>query len=153
MKLALEKGNRPSVATPADVFIGGDCYFLGYPYGSGYTINFQGATRGVYMMPFVKRCTLSGVVHQGDTAIWILDGLNNEGFSGGPVVFRDAHGRFNAVGAVVSGYRRECINVNSPDGSAHGTVDINTGLVVSYEIAQVIEAIRRAKKQPAPSLR
>ena len=85
----LLKDPLPSVATGSPgVLLGGDCEFLGYPSGVG------GAWRGMFengksqWMPFIKHCTVSAESLV-DKRIWFLDGINNEGFSGGPVIFLD----------------------------------------------------------------
>jgi hypothetical protein len=140
----------PNNTTPvvlSDTAMGADCYFVGYPFGTGYVMNWQGERPGKYSMPFLKRCALSGIVDTGKASLWILDGLNNQGFSGGPVVFRDpnATGAFNRVGAVVSGFRNETLEVKSPDASVKGTVEVNTGLIVAYAIEPVVRTIRQAR--------
>ena len=72
----------PLVAGTKDMIFGQDAYFLGFPYGL--TFNLGGED-----FPLVKRCTISATNRsfQGRNVI-LLDGWNNPGFSGGPVVFR-----------------------------------------------------------------
>src|SRR5579862_5951311 len=120
---------------PADehalVPIGGDCDFLGYPYGSGwrasmpvYTVDkgskppgggdkfkLSETTKTTFWAwsPFVKRCTLSASMVQNGITIFVLDGINNLGFSGGPVVARN--GSSLGVFAVVSGFHAEPLAV------------------------------------------
>ena len=95
------------------VFDGQDAYFLGFPYGiqaSGSGVN------GPYPMAMVKRGTLSGevVLDAGKKAILVfLDGYNNPGFSGAPIVYRDLNQGgvvFKLVG-VVSGFIPEVVPV------------------------------------------
>ena len=66
---------------------------------------------GEFWMPYVKHCTVSAfsLGEAGDKKIWVLDGINNPGFSGGPVMF--ATGPQQKIFAVVSGYILEPTDV------------------------------------------
>jgi hypothetical protein len=103
-------------------FYGQDAYFLGFPYGiqsSGHGIN------GPYPLPVIKRGTISGKVdldRSKKASLLLLDGYNNPGFSGGPIVFRDLNQPsfvMSAVG-VISGFQPEVVpvmkqqNIKSP---------------------------------------
>ena len=76
--------------------------FVGYPYGTAWAAKFQ--NRDMVRFPFIKRCTVSGRITE-PQVIWVLDGINNEGFSGGPVVV--GSGIDQRIIGVVSGYRTE----------------------------------------------
>jgi hypothetical protein len=174
-----------SDADPADehalVPIGGDCEFLGYPYGSGwranipvYTVNkgsetsapgsgatLSSRTIGWAWSPFVKRCTLSASMVQNGITVFVLDGINNLGFSGGPVV--TGKGTSLDVFAVVSGFHAEPLEVlPAPEpGQAYispippppplpgqkskqqsrQVVESNSGLILAYDITPAIKAI------------
>jgi hypothetical protein len=70
-------------------FFGQEAYFLGFPYG----IQSPGkGVNGPYPLAIIKRGTISGT-HPIDpskkAAMILLDGYNNPGFSGGPIVYRD----------------------------------------------------------------
>jgi len=71
----------PMPATSKGVIYGQDMYFLGFPYGflGKHVFGSNG-----YPLPFVKRATLSLL----DGTTYLLDGHNNPGFSGGPVVWK-----------------------------------------------------------------
>jgi hypothetical protein len=175
-----------SDADPADehalVPIGGDCDFLGYPYGSGWRASIplhilnKGSKPGEggkftssqttktvdwAWSPFVKRCTLSASMVQNGITIFVLDGINNLGFSGGPVVT----GKGNAldVFAVVSGFHAEPLEVlpapepgqphispippppplpgQRPKPQQKEVVESNSGLILAYDITPAIKAI------------
>jgi S1-C subfamily serine protease len=79
-----------------------EAYFLGYPLGTGMQL---GAVHNFYPMPFVKRAIVSAFNTGGRPLMYYLDGINNPGFSGGPVVVRDPKTREFQVLAVISGYR------------------------------------------------
>jgi hypothetical protein len=95
--------NFPLEPTSAGMFFGGDTFFLGFPYAK--TTEFKLA--GGYPMPLIKRATLSGMnpLVPDKGVIIVLDGYNNPGFSGSPVVFRDSTKSeltFKVAGVVVS---------------------------------------------------
>jgi hypothetical protein len=98
---------------------GGDCEFLGYPtrIGGAWRIKVSGSQ---YWMPFIKHCTISGKFVE-PMDYWVLDGINNGGFSGGPVVFLT--GPAQKIMAVISGYQTEPADVSPAipmNGSAAG---------------------------------
>jgi len=153
------------------VTLGGDCQFLGYPYGDGWPITFNTGT--AVWFPYVKRCGVSAMGGKGGKGFWTLDGINNAGFSGGPVTYLT--GSQQQVFAVVSGYRTEAVDViTSPlpkppaappalippqhKGSqakgaaarAKQTVNVNSGFIFAYDIQYAIDAIR---KNPVGPLR
>jgi hypothetical protein len=64
---------------------------------------------GWLQLPFVKHCTLSGSIVQNNATIFVLDGINNLGFSGAPVLA--GNGDSQAVFAVISGYHAEPLEV------------------------------------------
>jgi hypothetical protein len=177
--LKLESDADPAEET-ALVPIGGDCEFLGYPYGSGwrantplYTLNKESKssipgngnklppqTSGWFWSPFVKHCILSGSKSRNGITMFVLDGINNLGFSGGPVV--TGRGTSLKVFAVISGFHVEPLEVRSaPEGtqsyisptsppqpgqkSKSGTKEIvesNSGLIFAEDITSAIKAIR-----------
>ena len=134
----LTKAGLPMTPLGKDVHLtyGQDVYFLGYPYG------FLG--RNVfgpdeYPLPFVKKATVSLF----DGTVFYLDGHNNPGFSGGPVVFQEAGSQEFKVAAVVSGYQ------DVPEPVLHGqddtglTVSHNTGIIVTHAIKGALDLIEQ----------
>jgi len=70
-------------------YIGQEAYFLGFPYGI--RIDATGIN-GPYPMSVIKGARISGTVAldtQRKAVMILLDGYNNPGFSGGPIVYRD----------------------------------------------------------------
>jgi hypothetical protein len=141
------------VADSTGAFLGGDCEFLGFPYGGGWRATYASGKSS--WMPFVKHCTISAMTYEGKR-IWVLDGINNMGFSGGPVIFRT--GPDQRIMAVVSGYLTEPTDVitSPPNKSARKspqtikpaappkqTVNLNSGFIISFDIAYAIDAIRK----------
>ena len=66
------------------ITLGQDVYFIGFPYGIASEI---GELNRNFPLPFVKKATFSASTPKLD--ILFLDGHNNPGFSGGPVVFSE----------------------------------------------------------------
>lgn len=143
----LLKDPLPSVATGSrGVLLGGDCEFLGYPSGVG------GAWRGIFengksqWMPFIKHCTVSAE-SLADKRIWFLDGINNEGFSGGPVIFLT--GPQQKILGVVSGYYTEPseviadVPVPPHPKEPKEIVNVNSGFFAAFDISYAIDAIQK----------
>jgi hypothetical protein len=85
-------------------------------------------------MPFVKKAILSAMSTENEVEHLFLDGHNNPGFSGGPVVFKTHGSNDLKVAAVISGYRYTEGPVFS-DGSAMPLVyRYNTGIIVAHSI-------------------
>lgn len=80
----------------AGLFVSQDAYFLGFPYGLSTD---SGEINNKYPFPFIKKCIVSAVNKQ----TIFLDGHNNRGFSGGPVVTVDNKNAVKIIG-VVSGF-------------------------------------------------
>jgi hypothetical protein len=147
---------RSVKATLDGAVLGGDCEFLGYPsaIGSAWVARLEEGKS--YWMPYVKHCFVSSLPLPTGTKAIILDGVNNPGFSGGPVIFRT--GADQQIIAVVSGIVTEPAEVipsaaNRPAKSTqpHKTkVDTNSGFIVAYSIDTAIEAIH---KEPIGPLR
>ena len=67
-------------------FVGEDVYFVGFPFGTEHAITYP-TMAGVFGV--VKRATIAQLEYlpaENVQRLW-LDGINNEGFSGSPVVF------------------------------------------------------------------
>jgi len=90
--------------------VGADCTFIGYPYGATYRARFPDGI--YYRIAFTKHCTVSnriGVKADGSDLAWWLDGINNGGFSGGPVLQNT--GDQQVVFGVISGYHFDIAQV------------------------------------------
>jgi len=106
---------------------------------------------------------VSGIVRQANAAVLILDGINNPGFSGGPVLYHT--GADQVVLGVISGFRNEPGEIHSievpdvpttaqtPDGKKSNkkkdVVDLNTGIIFAFMADVAIDAI---KKNPMGSV-
>ena len=122
----------PVVVSSDGCAYGQDVFFLGFPYGvmSGVIFGQSG-----HPMPLVKKAVLSCFAGP----VYLLDGHNNPGFSGGPVVFGRDGALPNAIAGVVSGYRSapEPVLLNQTDtGLIYRS---NTGIIVTYKIETALE--------------
>jgi len=137
-------------ANSKDIVIGQDVYFLGFPYK-------MWTDGGEAMLgrpcPFIKKGTLSSafVSYDGVPRIYI-DAINNEGFSGGPIVFHTHGNNDFRIAGVVSKFKIEFEKVIDPDGDhTEMTVAYNTGFLIGYDISNAIEIINKNPSgQPIP---
>ena len=124
-----------------EMTIGQDVFFLGFPYGMTSEINDPGWH---LPYPLVKKACLSGSLDRNGKRIWLLDGINNPGFSGGPVVFQPIGNRTKhlMVMGVVSGYRfnRELVHIH--EKATESFIKVNTGIIYASSAADVIDIIR-----------
>jgi S1-C subfamily serine protease len=127
--------NLPVMASSDGLTYGQDVYFLGFPYGVLSRIIF-GDTG--HPLPLVKKALFS--TFAGD--IYLLDGHNNPGFSGGPVVFARSGGIPTSIAAVVSGYRFSPEPVFFAEAETDLFFRENTGIIITYKIETAIALIR-----------
>ena len=159
--VALDAGRPVTVTFPLEPTAGGltlgqQVYFLGYPYGLGT----QGPVPpGFGEIPFLKGGILSAMDSRDPEAnLFYLDGHNNPGFSGGPIVFWHSESRRFRVAGVVRGYRNEALPVlkrkdlDDPKARAHNDLytRANSGIVIGYDIRHIVDAIRTAGREGPP---
>jgi hypothetical protein len=152
--------NPATVTAPPDApgttvfFIGFDCEFLGYPSVVGFTWHATVAEGGkTYWLPFVKHCTVSGANSEG-LNILFLDGINNEGFSGGPVIY--GTGAQQKIIGVISSFISEpaevmalvpAQNVMQPKEPKE-TANVNSGFIIAFSISYAVDAIHKSPIGP-----
>jgi hypothetical protein len=128
----------PLPAEMGGLFYGQDVYFLGFPYGTYGNI---GALNRGLPLPFVKKAIVSCMEFDPVKKLH-LDGHNNFGFSGGPVVYTAPNSHDFKLAGIVSGYRY------SEEPVYHGTTELpfsyreNTGLILAYSIQYAVELAR-----------
>ena len=157
--------NFPLEPTIDGVQFGQDMFFLGFPYGIF-------STYGLNPIPFIKKAILSALNNETGVGTIFLDGHNNPGFSGGPIVFRDLSRRdeIYKVAGVVGGFRFDITPVVTleeikqeqvkPEDRAQARlvereghlfrlndtemqVRFNTGIVHGYSITHAIDLIHK----------
>ena len=143
--LAPTKQLSPSHPLPADhknLILGQDVYFLGFPFGLR---SEAGELNRQFPLPLVKRATVSAMwFFDGPQRVLLLDGHNNPGFSGGPVVFAPAGKPATQprVAAVVSAFRYHAQPVLLHDKETELAIRENTGIIITYAIEHAVEAIK-----------
>lgn len=143
-------GKSRMPATTTGMFMGQDMYFLGFPYGLSTD---AGDLTQNFPVPLVKKCCLSG----GDygTGQFYFDGMNNPGFSGGPIirelpreiVVQDGKPT-QKIGyqytAVISGYRNNADKVVKTPEELHELISLgNSGIIIAYSIDEAIKLINK----------
>lgn len=164
---ALDLGRPVTVTFPLEPSAGGltlgqQVYFLGYPYGLGTPGSSVTAPPGFGEIPFLKSGIISAMDGRDPEAgLLYIDGHNNQGFSGGPIVFWHSESRRFRVAGVVRGYRNEALpvlkkkNLDDPGAPAHNDLytRANSGIVIGYDIRHIVDAIRRAAREGPPPAR
>ena len=111
-------------------------FFVGFPYGL--SIHGRDLNRG-FPIPLVKHGIIAAIPNgRGDP--FLVDGINNPGFSGGPVVRVDDPKRPAIIG-VVSAYRASQEAVYRGQTKTELTTQVNTGLLVAFALDYALEAI------------
>jgi hypothetical protein len=135
-------------ASSQGLTFGGACEFLGFAYGGGWRAKWD--TGASFWLPYIKRCGVSGM--DSDSHMWILDGINNAGFSGGPVIL--GTGNDLKIVAVISGYHPEPTDVIRGDAkgdavaAAKDKVNLNSGFILAYDISHAVDLIKKNPRGP-----
>lgn len=140
----------PLDPTMDKMILGQEIYFLGFPYGMS---NKSGNMNNWFPLPFIKKGILSAIDSRpnGYSVIYV-DGHNNPGFSGGPVVFYHSKTKHFRVAAVVSSYKNQIdkvfllegtqgVNMRRRDTNLFALT--NSGILRAYSIDPAIEAIKK----------
>lgn len=143
-----QKVSKPFEIQPSNgpdaVTFGQQIWFLGYPTALG--------GESLFKLPFafIKRGIMSGVDPSPGAALFYIDGFNNPGFSGGPILYWDFASHAYRILGVVSGYRAEVANgktvVNGQ--SIDMEVLVNAGILLGYSITDAMQAIESDAKKP-----
>jgi len=126
-KVVMSPPNLPVLPSSKGLVYGQDVYFLGFPYGVLSEVIFAGPG---HPLPLVKKALFSAFA--GD--VYLLDGHNNPGFSGGPVIFGPSGVTPQNIAAIVSGYRFHPESIHFGDAETELTYRQNTGIMISYKI-------------------
>ncbi|MCW0448619.1 serine protease [Xanthomonas sacchari] len=116
-----------------------DVFFLGFPYGWRADVPPEINTR--YPLPFVKKAIVSAMVVTDGIETIFLDGLNNPGFSGGPVVFRPPGSSEFQVCSVVTSFRYVTEPIYEGDLEHSLVYRSNTGIIESTNIRIILDLI------------
>jgi trypsin-like peptidase len=155
----------------AGMILGQDVYFVGFPYADPVLTTTTAASETI---GFVRKAVWSAQERKNNATRLYLDGVNNSGFSGAPVVYLEQGkpGLAFKVAGVVSGYRAELTEVmklepiaaaqiTREDRAANRILDMadgthrklvgtgqivsgNTGIVVAYDIGHAVDLVRKS---------
>ena len=131
---------------PNDIWYGDEMYFLGFPHGREADIGSN------ITFPILK----SAKVSAGSLDYLLLDGHNNSGFSGGPVVYkrpRLVEQKDGTIGmrtsnpllfaGVVSGYFEEEVEGDFVQTNIGVKSKVNSGMMLVYRIEHALALIRQ----------
>lgn len=126
--------------SPITVAFGDHGFFLGYPFGFK-TVD-KGNVNDGFPIALIKSAVFSGATTENGIFIKLLDGMNNPGFSGGPVIFKnrfDSNSKKWYVVGVVSAY----VNQNNQLVSPLGTINYseNSGIVIAIDSKHIMEIL------------
>ena len=136
----------PFNASVVDIFWGQHVYFCGFPHGLHTDVDIAeghpiAMTKGAVLSGMY---TDSGTSSERERGLFILDGINNVGFSGGPAVFQSEENRSNdfQVFGVVRGSLRQKVKIKRNDKEIDDlTGEENTGLIHCPSIMRAVDMI------------
>ena len=131
-----KKENKPRTygLTATGTSIAQNCFFIGFPLGI--QLPAIDTSRGL-PTPLVKHAIVSGMINENGRTLILLDGHNNKGFSGGPVIVNNPPGSstpMNIIG-IVSGFRKEDLE---GDFAAQG----NSGIMIVWSSDMVYQILK-----------
>jgi hypothetical protein len=127
--------------TSEGIIYGQDVFFLGFPYGMKGEV---GEMNSNFPLPFVKKAIISSIQFKTNgLEILFLDGCNNPGFSGGPVVYKQNGINDYKVASVISGFRFNNEPIYHGKTEVDLTYQYNTGIIISYGINYATEIIKK----------
>ncbi len=131
---SLTPPNLPIEVSSDGLIYGQDVFFLGFPYWFLGRIIFGDDG---YPLPFVKKALVSSL----DKSVFLLDGHNNPGFSGGPVVFTSPGTSQCKFAAVISGFQAVEEPILVSGQKTEFVYEDNTGIIISYTVNHAVELI------------
>jgi hypothetical protein len=122
--------------------MGQQVFFLGFPYGiSSHFAHGE-------MVPFIKRGTMSAFdATNRDAIVLYIDGFNNPGFSGGPIIYWSFEKHTYGILGVVKGFREDSAKVVVNGQHVDTNVLVNSGILVGYSIDHAIQAIVQSEQK------
>jgi hypothetical protein len=124
------------------VTMGQQVWFLGYPFGLH--SHFSDLE-----VPFIKRGTMSAMDTTNPRGVVLyIDGFNNPGFSGGPILFWNFTTHVIEIIGVVKGYRTDVARVVVNGQAVDVPILVNSGILIGYSIEHAIEAIEQGQAHP-----
>ena len=122
------------------IALGQHVRFFGYPAGFE-----KYRPLGRINLPLVKAGILSAIISEEGTTRLLVDGHNNSGFSGGPVIFRPLEATSDRwkIAGVISGYQTEGAVVKDYEtGERIGYAEGNSGILIATAIEVALNQIK-----------
>jgi hypothetical protein len=130
----------PMSPTMEGIVYGQDLYFLGFPFG---LISEIISLNWDFPIPLVKKGILSALFFDQLGKPFFIDGHNNPGFSGGPIVFISPKGPNEyRVAGIISGYRFDLEDTFLEGKPTSIQTKTNTGIIIAYSIDNALDLIR-----------
>jgi hypothetical protein len=82
-----------------------------------------------------------------DAVVLYIDGFNNPGFSGGPIIFWNFTSHTYEIIGVVKGYRPDTAKMVINGAQVDTNVLVNSGILVGYSIKHAIQAIENDQER------
>jgi len=144
-----EKIAQPFLVRPAGdddgVVLGQQVFFLGYPYGIG--SKFSKSNVNFADVPFIKRGAASAIdAIDPNKVILYIDGFNNPGFSGGPIIFWNFKDHQCRILGVVQGFRNDTAKVLVNGEQVDSPILVNSGILIGYSIKHALQAMEDGSK-------
>lgn len=131
----------PLIPSMEGMCLGQDVYFCGFPFGLK---NEAGTLNRNFPVAFIKKGVASAIEPRKDCSTRIyIDGHNNPGFSGGPVIFTDLNTNSLKVAGVISGYYPYYEPILKENTRTELVSRQNAGIAIAYALGRGIENIRR----------
>ena len=136
-------------ATDEGPTMGQQVWFLGYPFADPkLTTPFLNQQ----VLPFIKRGTMSAIDGSNQSAVVLyIDGFNNPGFSGGPIIYWDFKKQAYRIFGVVKGYRTETAKIAVNGKLVDSDLLVNSGILVGYSVTHAVEAIESSLRAMLPA--
>ena len=134
---------HPLPITSAGISLGQDVFFLGFPYGLKTEV---GQMNRNFPIPFVKKGIISSITFENNIQTIYVDGHNNPGFSGGPLVFSSPGKSEYKVAGVIAGYYFSNEKIYCGTKESPFTYEYNTGIVTAYGSKHIMELIETFKQ-------
>lgn len=140
----MEKTDGISLVSAGQLKLGDYGFFFGFPLGREMSVA-SDLNKG-FPFPLVKRANLSAVDLKDDVSKLWLDGINNPGFSGGPLFFRNRDNPADRnwyLAGVISSYFNQWNTVETPTGTFQYRE--NSGIIEAMSSQHIIEIIESIK--------
>lgn len=91
---------------------------------------------------------MSAVDHTNEDAIVLyIDGFNNPGFSGGPILFWSTERKKYELLGVVKGFKEDTAKVLINNQHVDTQILVNSGILIGYSIDHAIQAIKASRPE------